>query len=43
MEAVQPLKDWYVEKFGDKWLKLLEESIATAEMEIAEEDRKLLE
>ncbi|MCY4590947.1 MAG: hypothetical protein OXE86_10415 [Alphaproteobacteria bacterium] len=40
--AVQRLKDWYIEKFGDKWLKLLEESIAAAEMEIAEEDRKLL-
>ncbi len=42
VESVQPLKQWYVERFGDKWLKLLEESIAQAKMEIEEEDAKLL-
>ena len=33
VESVQPLKQWYVERFGDKWLKLLEASIAEAEKE----------
>lgn len=41
--AVQPLRKWYTEKFGDKWLNLLEKSIAEAEMEIAEEDKRLLQ
>ncbi len=43
VESVKPLKDWYVERFGDKWLKLLEASIAEAEAEIAEEDMRLLQ
>lgn len=42
VESVQPLKQWYVDRFGDKWLKLLEESIAQAQMEIEEEDARLL-
>ena len=25
VESVQPLKQWYVDRFGDKWLMLLEE------------------
>ena len=37
VESVQPLKQWYVDKFGDKWLKMLEASIAQAEKEIAAE------
>jgi tripartite ATP-independent transporter DctP family solute receptor len=41
--SVAPLKKWYTDKFGDKWLKLLEASIAQAEKEIDEEDRRLLE
>ena len=28
VESVQPLKQWYVEKFGDKWLIMLEAAIA---------------
>ena len=42
VESVKPLKAWYVEKFGDKWLKLLEASIAKAEAEIVAEDKALL-
>ena len=42
-KSVEPLKQWYVDKFGDKWLKLLEASIAQAEKEIEEEDRRLLQ
>lgn len=41
--SVAPLKQWYVDKFGDKWLKLLESSIAAAEAEIEEEDKRLLQ
>ncbi len=41
VESVQPLKQWYVDKFGDKWLKMLEASIAQAEKEIAAEDKRL--
>ena len=43
VKSVAPLKQWYVDKFGEKWLKMLEASIAQAEKEIAEEDRRLLE
>ena len=43
VKSVVPLKQWYIDKFGDKWLKLLETSIAQAEKDIAEEDRRLLE
>ena len=42
VKSVEPLKKWYVDKFGDKWLKLLEASIKQAEEEIAAEDAKLL-
>ena len=43
VKAAAPLKDWYVDKFGDKWLKLLEASIAEAEAEIAAEDKILVD
>lgn len=43
VEAVGPLKKWYVDKFGDKWLKSLEASIAKAQAEIEEEDKLLLQ
>ena len=43
VESVAPLRQWYIEKFGDTWLKLLEKSIAEAEAEIVEEDRRLLQ
>lgn len=43
VESVVPLKQWYVDQFGDKWLKLLEASIAQAEAEILAEDKLLLE
>ncbi|MCB1742950.1 MAG: DctP family TRAP transporter solute-binding subunit [Gammaproteobacteria bacterium] len=38
----EPLKQWFVGKYGDKWLKLLEASIAQAEQEIAAEDAAVL-
>ncbi len=43
VKSVVPLKKWYTDKFGDKWLKLLETSIAQAEKEIAAEDKRLLQ
>ena len=42
-KAREPLKEWYVKKYGDKWLKLLEQAIAQAEKDIAAEDAALLE
>ncbi len=41
VQSVKPLKKWYVDKFGDKWLKLLEASIAEAQAEIEAEDMAL--
>jgi tripartite ATP-independent transporter DctP family solute receptor len=43
VDSVKPLKSWYVKNFGEKWLKLLEASIAKAEADIAAEDKALLE
>ncbi|MSP67008.1 MAG: C4-dicarboxylate ABC transporter substrate-binding protein [Alphaproteobacteria bacterium] len=42
VEKVKPIKDWYVGKYGDKWLKLLEKSIADAQVSIAKEDARKL-
>jgi tripartite ATP-independent transporter DctP family solute receptor len=42
VEKVKPLKKWFTDKYGDEWLKALEESIAQAEAEIAAEDAAVL-
>jgi tripartite ATP-independent transporter DctP family solute receptor len=42
VEQVKPLKKWFVDKYGDEWLLLLEKSIAKAKVEIAAEDAAIL-
>ena len=43
VEMVQPLKKWFVDKYGDEWLVLLESSIAQAKVDIAAEDAKIMQ
>ncbi|ETX06084.1 MAG: C4-dicarboxylate ABC transporter substrate-binding protein [Candidatus Entotheonella gemina] len=43
VEKVKPLKQWFVDKYGDHWLNLLEGSIEKAKAEIAAEDAAVLQ
>ena len=39
---VKPLKKWFTDKYGTEWLKVLEDSIAQAKVDIAAEDAAIL-
>ena len=38
----EPLKKWFTDKYGDRWLTLLEESIKKAEAEVEAEDAAIM-
>ncbi|PON15471.1 hypothetical protein C2W62_23685 [Candidatus Entotheonella serta] len=42
VEKVKPFKQWFVDKYGDCWLELLEGAIEKAQAEIAAEDATVL-
>ena len=43
VEKVQPLRKWFTDRYGTEWLEALEQAIADAEAEIAEEDARKLQ
>jgi hypothetical protein len=43
VDKVRPLKKWFVDKYGDDWLKALEASIAQAKIDIAAEDAVIMQ